>query len=131
MGPTQGDGDAGDIEGVSHGILEGFDAALAEDDAAIALAEDVFGGEEPILDGRGQAALEEDGLAHFSDLAKEIEILHVAGANLETIDVFFHLLDLAGVHDFDADGHAEFVAAFAHPLEAGNSESLEGIWAGS
>src|SRR5580692_4544365 len=107
MGPALGHGDAGDIQGISYGILEGFDSALAEDDAAIALAEDVFGGEEPVLDAGGEAALEEDGLAHFSDLAKEIEILHVSGADLKAIDVFFHRLDLAGVHDFDADGHAK------------------------
>ena len=90
MRPARGDGDAGDIQGISDGVLEGLDAALAEHDVAIALAEDVFGGEEPVFDGRGQAALEEDGLSHFADLAEEVEILHVAGADLEAIDVFFH-----------------------------------------
>jgi len=41
------------------------------------------------------------------------------------------LLDLAGVHDLDADRHAELVAAFAHPFQRFRAQSLEGIGAGS
>src|SRR3990172_2752863 len=54
--------DGVDVHGVAGGGLEGADAALAEDDVGVALGEDVLGGEEPLLDGGGHAALQEDGL---------------------------------------------------------------------
>lgn len=131
MGPFLDDGDGGDVEGVADAIFEGFDASFAEDDVAVSLAEDVFGGEEPILDGGSESAFEDDGCLGFSDFAEEVEILHVSSADLEGVGVFFDEFDLPGVHDFGADGHFEFIAAGSHPFEGRLAESLEGVGAGA
>ncbi len=96
---------------------EGSDAAFAEDDFAVAAGEDVFGGHEPFLDGGGEAAFEEDGLSGFADFKEEVEILHIAGADLDDIGVSLDDVDVAGVHDFGDDGHVELVAGGAEHFE--------------
>ena len=54
---------------------------------AVALGEDVLGGEEELLHRGGHAALEEDRLARAAGAAQEREVLHVARADLHDVGV--------------------------------------------
>jgi hypothetical protein len=67
VAPLLDHGNGRDVEGVAGRVLEGADAPLAEDDLAVAPGQDVLGGEQPLFDGGGEAALEKDRL---SDLAE-------------------------------------------------------------
>src|SRR3989304_5564289 len=58
-------------EGEAGGRLVGADAALAEDDVAVAVGEDVLGGEQPLLDRRPHATLQEHGLVRLAGLVQE------------------------------------------------------------
>jgi hypothetical protein len=65
------DGDGGDVERVASVGLEGADAASSQkDDAVVAAGEDVFGAEEKLFHGGGEAALEQDGFADFAESAE-------------------------------------------------------------
>jgi hypothetical protein len=64
------------------------------------------------------------GLAEF---AKQVEILHIARAYLEAVDVRQHGLDLRDFHDFAHDCKTVSTRRFAHQFEPGNAESLKGI----
>ena len=75
------------VERVAGGRLEGTDAALAEDHLAVALFDDVLGGHQPLFDRGRQAALEQHRLVGASDLGEELEVLHVAGADLHDVGV--------------------------------------------
>ncbi len=90
--------------------------------------EDVLGGEQQLFDRRGDAALEQHRLAHQAEFAQQVEVLHVARAHLEAIDVGQHQLDLGNLHDLADDEQAGCVTDFAQQLEAGESHALEGIW---
>ena len=125
------DGDGGDVHGVAGVGFEGADAALAEDEVVVAAGEDVLGGEEDFLDGGGDAALHEDGLADVAELAEEVEVLHVARADLEAVDVGEHGLDLGDLHDFGDDEEAGLVGDFAEELEAFEAHALEAVGGGA
>ena len=88
--------DRGQVERVAGVRLEGPDAALAQDHVRVARAEDVLGGHQPLLDRRAKAALEQDRPGDPPDVAQERVVLHVAGADLEHVDVLGDELDLAG-----------------------------------
>src|SRR3990170_2833386 len=121
--------DGVDIEGESRGRLVRADAALAEDDVAVAVGEDVLGGEQPLLDRRPHAALEEHGLVRLADLVQEGEVLHVAAAYLEDVGVAGDEVDVAGVHHLGDDGQAGLGAGFGEDLEALFAVAAEGVGA--
>ena len=66
-------------------------------------------------------ALEQDRHPGPAALLEQVEVLHVAGADLEDVGVALDQLDLARVHDLGDDRHAE-------PL-AGGPEDLEPVLA--
>ena len=111
-------GNGGDVHGVAGGGFVGADAALAEDDFVVAAGEDVFAGEQQFFDGGGHAALEQDRLAHLAEFAQQVEVLHVARAHLEQVDIRKHRLDLRDLHDFADDEQAVGFGGFAHQLRA-------------
>src|SRR3989304_1738175 len=108
----------------------GADAALAEDDVAVAVGEDVLGGEEPLLDGGPHAALEEHRLVRLADLVQEGEVLHVAAAYLEDIGEAGDEVHVAGVHDLGDDGEAGLGAGLGQDLEPLLAVAAEGVGAG-
>src|SRR5206468_3179463 len=67
-----------EVERVAGERLERADAAFAKDDVAVAARDDVLGGHEPLLDGRGQAALQHHRFAQLADPLEKREVLHVA-----------------------------------------------------
>ena len=111
--------------------LEGADAAFAEHDLLIADREDVFRSAEPFVDGAGEAALEQDRAIDLAELAQEVEVLHVPGADLEDVDQLRHAPDLVDGHDLADDRHARGPAGRGEQLEAFPSEPLERVRRGS
>ena len=120
-------GNGVDIGGVACGGFKGADAALAKHDARVAAADDVFACHEHFFDGGRHAALEKDRRASFANGTQEVEVLHVARAELEDIHIFFHHFDLRNSHHFDNDGQACFLAGFDHVFETFFAETLKGI----
>ena len=66
-------------------------------------------------------------LANLAQFAQQVEVLHVAGADLEDVDVGQHGLDLGDLHDFADDQEIVSIRGLAQQLEAFNSHALEGI----
>ena len=64
-------------------------------------------------------------------LLEQVEVLHVAGADLEDVGISFDHLDLARVHDFGDDRHAEAVSGRLEDLEPVAAEPLEAVGAGA
>ena len=85
--PGAQDGHRREVERVARRGLEGADAALAQDDVRVAGGEDVLGRQQPLLDRRAQAALEEDRALALADRLEQDEVRHVAGADLDDVDV--------------------------------------------
>ena len=105
-------GNGVDVGGVARGSFKSADAALAQHDARVAAADNVFACHQHFFDGGRHAALEKNGRAGFTDGAQQIEVLHVARAELEDIHIFFHHRDLRNSHHFNNDGQACFLAGF-------------------
>ena len=123
--------DCGDVHGVAGCGFVSADAAFAKHDVVVAAGEDVFAGEEELLDGAGDAAFEEDGFADLAELAQQIEVLHVARADLEEVGVGEHGLDLRDLHDLADGEQAVRACGFVHELEAGDAEALKCVGRGA
>src|SRR6267143_3220631 len=74
-----------EVERETRRGLEGPDAALAQDHVAVALRQDVLSRQQPLLDGRGHAALQQHRLARLSRLLEQRVVLHVASPQLEDV----------------------------------------------
>ena len=71
--------------------------------------------------------LSSTGRRTVAELAQQVEVLHVARAHLEEVDVGHHQLDLGDLHDLADDEQAVRVAGFAQQLEGVEAEALEGV----
>ena len=121
-----------EVEGVARARLERADAALAEHDVVVSLAHDVLGGHEQLVDGPGDASLEQDGRARLADLLEEVEVLRVAGADLHDVDSAVHEeLHVADVHDLGDDGHAGLGFCLEQQVEAALAHALVGVRGGA
>src|SRR5216683_562425 len=107
--------------------LERADAALAKDHAAVALRQHVLGGEQPLLDGRRHAALEQHGLARAPGLLQQRVVLHVARAELKDVRVPRDHLHVVRRDDLGDDFQARLVARGGHHLQAGLAQALERV----
>ena len=94
------------VKGIAGIGLKGADAPLAQDDIFVALGQDVFGGHEEFLDRGAHAALQQHGLAGLSHRFEQIEILHVAGADLDHIHFRHEPVQHRHGHDFANDRQA-------------------------
>src|SRR5579864_1964108 len=119
------DGNGGNIERIASVGLESAYTALAGDDVVIASRHDVLGGKQEFLDGRGDAALEKDRLLQLAELAQQIEVLHVARADLQDVDVRHHLLDLRNLHDLADHQQIELVSGFTEQFESLEPKALK------
>ena len=77
------------VKGISCIGFKSTDATLAEDDVLIAAGHDILGAHQPLLIGGGHAALDHDGLVLMTNGLQQIEVLHVAGTNLNHIYIFY------------------------------------------
>src|SRR5207249_4885577 len=78
----------GQVQGVSVLGLKGSDAALTQHHIPVASGHDVLGGQEELLDRRGEPALEQHRLIVGADYLEERELLPVARADLDGVRVF-------------------------------------------
>ena len=67
-------------------------------------------------------------LADLAQLPQQVEVLHVARADLEDVDVRQHGLDLGDFHDLADDQETVGVGGFAQQFEAINAHALERVW---
>ena len=124
-------GNDGEVESVAREIGEGANAALAEHDVVVALGEDVFGGHEELVERRGHATLEEDGLFGAASALEEREILHVARANLDDIGVFLDEVEGFVVNGFGDDAETVGGADFRKNFQAVFAEALKAVRGGA
>ena len=130
MGLFVDDGHGGKVQRVAGVFFKRADAALAEDDLLVAAGHDVLGAHEQLLEGAGKAALEQDGLAQLAKLTQEVEVLHVARADLNDV----HILEQGQVlhaHDLRHDGQAGLLPRDLEQLEAGGLQALEIVGRGA
>src|SRR5204862_2053755 len=116
-------GDRGNIHGVAGVGFESADAAFAGDHAVVSTRHDVFGREQKFFEGCRDAALQQHRSLNLAQFAQQIEVLHVARADLENVDVGKHQLDLRDLHDFADDQKIELVPGFAQQLQPFQSQS--------
>jgi len=117
----------GKVQGVAGVGFVGADAALAEDHIGVAASHDVLGAHEPLLDGGGKAALEQDGLLRLAQEAEQVEVLHVAGAYLDAVHLLIEDFDIIGAHDLGHNGQAGNGTGFLQQLQAIILQALEGV----
>ena len=117
--------DGAEVERIARERLVRADAALAEDDLLVAARHDVLRRIEPFADGRREAALEHDRLLGLAERLEELEVLHVARADLVDVGVLADDLDVVLVDDFRDDLEAFFIGYLAQHLEALFSQALE------
>ena len=124
-------GNCAEIKRVACARLEGADPSLAQDDLLVADREDVFGCPKPLIDGAGEAALEQDRTVDLAELAQEVEVLHVAGADLQDVNHLRHAPDLIDGHHLADDRHAGRPAGGGKQFEAVPAESLKCVRRGA
>ncbi len=93
----------GEVEGVAGRGFERANAALAQDDVGIPFGQDVFGARQELVEARGHSALEQDRPVGLADRLEQVEVLHVARADLQDVDFARHPLDLVDAHHFADD----------------------------
>src|SRR5450759_3218363 len=115
------------VQRVAREVGESADAAFAENHAGVSFCEDVLGREQELLQRGRHAALQENGLPRLSGLLQELEVLHVAGADLEAVRVMRHDLDVRGVENLRDDGKKGGLSRRRENLQAFLSEALKGV----
>ena len=125
------DGHCREIEGVAGVLLEGTDAALAQNDLLVAAGHDILSAHDPLLDGVAQAALEQHRLVHLAHGLEQLEVLHVAGTDLYHVHVLLKLGDAVLAHQLGDDGHAGGLAGLYHIQNALGLKALEGVGRGA
>src|ERR1700730_15278707 len=108
-------------------IGERAHAALAEHYVVIAFAEDIFGGHQEFVEGGGHAALEENWFFGAAGALEQREILHVAGADLDHVGVFFDEVEAFVVDGFGDDAQAVVFANLREDFEAVFAEALKTV----
>src|SRR6266851_4666672 len=83
-------GDRREIQRVAQLGLKRSDSALAENDLLVSAGEEVLRGEEPLLDGGAESALQQHRAPDPGKSAQERKVLHVPGAYLEDVYLLEH-----------------------------------------
>ena len=116
----------GEVQGVAGIGLKGADTPLAEDDPVVAPGHDVLGAHEPLLNGGGQAPLEQDGLGGLAKLLEQVEVLHVPGSHLNHVHAHLEHLHVVGGHDLGDDGQAGGLLCLLEQADAVVYDALAG-----
>src|SRR3954463_290290 len=102
-------GNGTDVERVPRRALERRDPPLAQDHLGVPFLDDVLGRHQQLLDRRRRAALQQDRLVRPADLGEQVEVLHVARADLDHVRVLEDSLDVAGIHQLGHDRQPGFL----------------------
>src|SRR5438876_3419695 len=120
-----------EVQGIAGVGLEGPDAALAEDDLVVALAEDVLSGEQPFLDRRRHTPLEQDRLAQPTDFGQQWEVLHVAGTDLQHVNDVGERSDVRRFQHLADQRQAGLPFRLPQNVDAVTAQSLEAVGGGA
>ena len=115
------------IEGIAGMVGEGADAALAQQHVVVAFAHHVLGRHQEFFQGRRHAALHHHRNLGPSGTLQQRIVLHVAGANLDDVGVFFHQIHGLVVDGLGDDLQTKAVAHLRHDAQAFFSQTLKGI----
>src|SRR5580704_12029037 len=121
------DRDSRNIKRVASVGFERANAALAQNDIVVSASHNVLGGEQQLLEGRSDATLEQNRLLNFAQFTQQIEILHVARADLEDVHERQHDGDLRNFHDLADDQQSKAITGLAQKFQSFQPESLERI----
>ena len=106
-------GNDAEVEGVAGVIGEGAHAAFAEDDLVVALAHDVFGGHQELVEcGADMPRLSSTGFRSAPGVLEQGKILHVARADLDHVGPFRDEVQSFVVDGFGDDAESEAVRGF-------------------
>ena len=131
MGLFVDNGHSGEIQRIAGVLFKGADAALAEDDLLVAAGHDVLGAHDPLLDGVAQTAFEQHGLVHFAHGFEQLEVLHIACADLHHVHILLKLRDAVLAHQFGDDGQTGGLAGLYHIQNALGLQTLKGVGRGA
>src|SRR5262249_34690003 len=115
------------VEQVACVGIEAAHATLAEDDLRVALQQDILGGEQPLLDGRREATLEQNRALRPANSAQQREVLHVATADLQDIGVLGDGGDQPRLHYLGDDRQASLASSLRQCPQARQAEPLEAV----
>src|ERR1700692_4573644 len=108
-------------------VGESAHAAYAEHYVVIAFAEYIFGGHQKFVERGGHAALEENWVFGAAGALEQREILHVAGADLDHVGVFFDEVEAFVVDGFGDDAEAIVLADLRENFQAVFAEALKTV----
>ena len=131
VGFELGGGDGPEVEGVARVGFERADTAFAEDDVRVAVGQDVFGGQKPLFEAHAESAFEEDGFAAAGAGDEELEVLRIAGADLQNIGGSGDEIDITFGQDFGDDTEAGFRTGFGQKFKTFRPETLELVGGGA
>ena len=124
--------DGGHVEHIPVGRFKSADAALAEDDVMVTAGGNVFRRHQPFGDGCRHAALQDHRRFYLADFLQQVEVLHVAGANLYHVHaVLQKRFQHARVHQLRDDGQVVLVGGGAKHFQSFNTGALKGVRAGA
>ena len=115
------------VQGVARAGLEGADAALAQDHGVAAVRQQVFGRHQQIVHGGADPALEQHRLAHAADPSQQVEVLHVARADLDHVGQLGQLVQMVERRRVRHDRQRVAVAGFAQMAQTGHAEPRKRI----
>ena len=108
-------------------VVDSTDAALTEDDVRVASGEHVFGGEQPLLDTRPHAALQQHRPAGVGGRLEQRVIRHVAGADLQDVRIGRDDVDVALREHLGDGGHLIGPSGILEQPESILAEPAEGV----
>ena len=117
----------GNIECVAGVLLVGADAALAEDNVLVAARHDVLGAHQKFLHGVCEAALEQDGLAGLTEFFQQLEVLHIACADLEAVALVHEDVDMRRIGDLGNDRQSGCFVCLVQQLQTLGLQALERV----
>ena len=131
MRETLEDRDHREVDRIARRRLEGTNATFAKHDVRIAARHDVLRAHEELLQSGAHAALEENRLLRLrTDLAQEVEVLHVPGTDLNDV----HVIEERQVlyrHQLGDDRKSRLLPCFDQEVESLLAETLEGVRGGA
>ncbi len=95
--------DGGEIERVARVLGKSADASFAQHDRVVAFRHNVLGGEQPFVEHRRHATLEQDGEFRTAGASQERKVLHVARADLNHVGMFFDQIHTLFVESLSDD----------------------------
>src|SRR5437870_7416076 len=120
-------GNRSEVERVARMLGKGAHAAFAEHDIVVTFGHDVFGGQQPFIQGRRQATFEQNRQMRFSGATKQGKILHVACADLNHVAVLLNKFKAVFIECFSHNLQTVSLANFSENFETFFSQPLESI----